>query len=77
MNKIYEQFDKMFQDDYGVGRGGRTTTEQKKGSKHQSSTKTGGGDIVLGMEIDFMDAVKGCEKSVTFNRSDVCLTCKG
>jgi len=75
VSNLYEEFEKMFSEDYGHG-GGRRTTTQKKGND-KSSKRTGGEDIVLGMEIDFMDAVKGCEKSVTFNRSDVCLTCKG
>jgi len=32
---------------------------------------------VLNLEIDFMEAVEGTQKTVVFNRTDVCLTCKG
>ena len=56
----------MFQDDYSRG-----------SHRKAKTTKTKGEDIVLQMEIDFMEAVKGCEKTVGFSRNDVCLTCKG
>ena len=32
---------------------------------------------MLNMEIDFMDAVNGQQKTVSFGRTDVCGTCKG
>ena len=32
---------------------------------------------MLNMEIDFMDAVNGSQKTVTFTRTDICTTCKG
>jgi len=32
---------------------------------------------VLGVEIDFMDAISGTQKTVSFGRTDLCGTCKG
>jgi molecular chaperone DnaJ len=29
------------------------------------------------LEIDFMDAVNGAAKTITFSRTDLCGTCKG
>ena len=36
-----------------------------------------GRDISIQCEIDFMDAVNGAQKAVSFNRTDICGTCKG
>lgn len=36
-----------------------------------------GQDVVMNIEIDFMDAVNGSTKTVSFGRTDVCETCKG
>lgn len=33
--------------------------------------------MVMNIEIDFMDAVNGATKTVSFGRTDVCETCKG
>jgi molecular chaperone DnaJ len=55
---------------------GNGPKSKKRGSSTES-TKTKGQDIVLNLEVDFMDAVLGCEKDVSFNRTDVCITCKG
>ena len=32
---------------------------------------------MLGVEIDFMDAISGTQKTVSFGRTDLCGTCKG
>ncbi len=31
----------------------------------------------MSLEIDFMDAVNGATKTLTFSRTDLCGTCKG
>lgn len=36
-----------------------------------------GKDIVIVVEIDFMEAINGTQKSVQFGRTDICGTCKG
>lgn len=32
---------------------------------------------MMNMEIDFMEAVNGVSKTISFGRTDVCNTCKG
>ena len=32
---------------------------------------------MMNMEIDFMEAVNGISKQISFGRTDVCGTCKG
>ena len=61
---MYDEFEKMFGSKRGSPRG-KTTTETK------------GQDIVITLDIDFMEAVMGAQKNVQFNRTDVCMTCKG
>lgn len=48
-----------------------------EGKQRSQTVQTKGQDIVLNLEIDFMEAVEGCQKTISFNRSDVCQTCKG
>lgn len=31
----------------------------------------------MNLEVEFMEAVEGSQKSVSFGRTDVCETCKG
>lgn len=53
-----------FEDIFGMGRdGGRANVR--------------GADVVLNLEIDFMDAVNGLQKEVSFRVKDNCATCKG
>ena len=33
--------------------------------------------IILNLEIDFLEAVEGTKKTITFNRTDACPTCNG
>jgi molecular chaperone DnaJ len=66
-NDIFEEFEKFF-----GGGGGK----QQRGS---SSAGRGGkgNDIVLNLDLDFMEAVNGIEKTISFARVDICTTCKG
>lgn len=48
-----------------------------QGKRGSSQQQVKGQDVVLNMEIDFMDAVNGASKTVTYGRTDVCGTCKG
>ena len=43
----------------------------------RAEAQTKGQDIVLNLEVDFMEAVNGAKKVVTFGRTDTCGTCKG
>jgi molecular chaperone DnaJ len=61
---IFEEFEKFF-----------TGGQSKKRGSSKPTAK--GNDIILSMEIDFMDAVNGISKQVSFARVDVCGTCKG
>lgn len=46
---------------------------QQRGGKVQ----TKGQDVVLNLEIEFMEAIEGASKTVSYQRTDVCQTCKG
>lgn len=70
MGDIFEEFEKMFGGGGGQRRGssnGRRDTVQ--GQKGQ--------DIAVTIEVDFLDAVNGAKKTIHFNRTDTCPTCKG
>ena len=54
---------KDFEDMFGF-QGGRATASR-------------GHDVVLTMEIDFMDSINGLERTVSYRVKDVCGTCKG
>jgi molecular chaperone DnaJ len=60
---IFEEFERMFGGEGGP-RGHRNVQEK-------------GQDVVMNIEIDFMDAVNGATKTVSFGRTDVCSTCNG
>lgn len=47
------------------------------GKQRQGAVQTKGQDIVMNLEIEFMEAVEGCSKTVSYGRTDVCPTCKG
>ena len=47
----------------------------KSSSKKAASKK--GKDIIVNLEINFMDAISGAQKTVTFDRISVCGTCNG
>jgi len=52
------------------GQGMRGESNKKGGSKK-------GKDIVVNLEINFMDAINGAQKTVSFDRISVCGTCNG
>jgi molecular chaperone DnaJ len=45
------------------------------GAKESRSKK--GKDILVNLELSFMEAINGCQKSVAFDRIAVCSTCNG
>ena len=47
------------------------------GSQRQQSMKEKGEDMVVTLELSFLDAAKGCKKTVTFNHKETCEACKG
>jgi len=48
--------------------------QKRRGSSNQ---QVKGQDVVCNLEIDFMDAVNGVTKTVSFGRTETCGTCKG
>ena len=50
----------------GMGGGGRTRAGQARGY-----------DLEYEVEVSLTDVLKGCERDIEFNRSDVCDTCRG
>lgn len=45
------------------------------GTRAEKSKK--GKDIIISLEINFMDAINGTQKSVSFERISICSTCNG
>ncbi len=50
--------------------------QEAKASSSKNNTKKGK-DIVVNLEINFMEAIFGTQKSVSFERIAVCNSCKG
>lgn len=59
---IFDEFERMF----GGDQAGRRAEAQTKGQ-----------DVMINLEIEFLDAVNGTQRVVNFGRTDVCPTCKG
>ncbi len=47
--------------------GGSTKTEKSKKGK----------DVIVNLDISFMEAIQGCQKTVSFDRVTICSTCNG
>ena len=47
------------------------------GHQRRGPVPTKGTDIAVTLEIEFMEAVLGAQKTVSFQRNDECSTCKG
>lgn len=61
-DSIFEAFGDLFGDIFGGGR--------RRGPQ-------AGNDLALGIEIDLLDAYRGCKRTVSFNRQDACSDCSG
>lgn len=48
-----------------------------EGKQRGQSVQAKGQDIILNLDVEFMEAVEGAQKTVSFGRTDVCETCKG
>ena len=59
-------FGDIFEGAFGGGVGGRRGSRSNQGS-----------DLRYDLEIDFMDAVRGCEKEITIRRPVSCSSCSG
>lgn len=68
-----------FADFFGNSRGGFGNFEDffSSGGEGKQRRSVRGADLMLNIEIDFMEAVNGVRKEVTFRVADVCQTCKG
>ena len=62
----FEGFGDIFSDIFG-GFGGSSRRESKQK----------GEDITIEVELSFLDAAKGCNKTVKYNRREPCSSCKG
>ena len=63
----FEGFGDIFSEFFGGFSGG--------GARAQAKER--GADITLEVELSFLDAAKGSNKTVTFNRREPCASCKG
>ena len=64
-DEIFSQFGDIFGDFFGFGRGGGGGGRQRRR----------GEDLQVTVEIDFLQAVHGCEKSISIPRKEHCKTC--
>lgn len=48
-----------------------------EGGPKRGNVQVKGQDVLMNLEIDFMDAINGATKQVSFGRTDVCEGCKG
>jgi molecular chaperone DnaJ len=62
-DSIFEAFGDLFGDIFGGG--GRRRGPQA------------GNDLAMGIEIDLLEAYRGCKRTVSFNRHDTCSDCSG
>ena len=62
-------FGDIFEDAFGGGGGGR--------GRRRGSRSTQGADLRYDLEIDFLEAVQGCEKEITIRRPSPCSHCDG
>lgn len=47
------------------------------GSRSQEPTKEKGADVNVEIELSFLDAAKGCKKTISYARREPCSACKG
>ena len=62
-------FGDIFSDIFGGGfssRGGATYKKQRKGN-----------DVTIHLTIDFVEAIKGCQRDISYTRQEPCPSCKG
>ena len=69
-DEIFSQFGDIFGDFFGFGRGGG-------GGGGGRQQRRRGEDLQVTVDIDFLQAVHGCEKSISIPRKEHCSTCDG
>ena len=70
----FRGFEDIFGDFFGRG----FNPFNRQGSRQrQKQSNPVGKDIRLSIQIDFLEAVKGCEKSIVVGRKEICSTCSG
>lgn len=67
VDDIFEHFGSIFEDLFGMGGGGRS-----RGNRARK-----GADLRYDLQIDFRDAVLGCEKKIEIAKRVVCDSCSG
>lgn len=69
VSDIFSMFDEIFG---GLGGGGRGRSGRAAGSRAQR-----GFDLETQVELTLEEVAQGCEKTIEFERQDVCTTCRG
>ncbi len=54
---------------FGQGTRGSSSSSKKNNKK--------GKDIIVNLEINFLDAIQGAQKTINFDRISICSTCNG
>ena len=62
----FKDFWENIDDFFGGAQGGGKPEKSKKGR-----------DVIVNLEINFMEAIQGCQKVVSFDRVSVCSACNG
>jgi molecular chaperone DnaJ len=65
-DEIFSHFSDMFGDLFGFGGGGRGGRRVRRG-----------GDLSIRVDVDFLEAVHGCQPEITVSRDGQCGTCDG
>lgn len=69
-DEIFSHFGDIFGDLFGGGGGGFSGGRSRNGPQR-------GADMQMPLQIDFMEAVDGCEREVTVPKREICGTCTG
>lgn len=69
-DEIFSQFGDIFGDFFGFGRGGGGG-----GGGRQRARR--GEDLQYTLELEFLEAIHGCEKNIRIPRKEHCVPCKG
>lgn len=73
---FHDPFD-IFREVFGGGGGGSIFDELFGGERNDPSGPQRGSDLRYDLEINFEEAVAGCEKEITLTKLDACDTCSG
>jgi len=69
VSDIFTMFDEIFGGGLGAGFGGRAAGQRQRAHR--------GYDLETQVELTLNDVATGCEKTIEFDKQDICDTCKG